>query len=42
MVCYLYKYVACVTSDMIHTSGDGALDMRTGALEPGPLTGPRR
>ena len=31
MVCCLYKYGVC-----------GALDMRTGALEPGLLIGPRR
>ena len=31
--------MACATSDMIHTSGDGALVMCTGALEPGPLIG---
>ena len=43
MLCYLYKYMAYVTSDMIHTSGDGTLDMRTSTLEPGPLIGrPRR
>ena len=29
MLGYLYKYMAYVISDMIHTSGDGALDMRT-------------
>ena len=26
--------MACVTSGMIHTSGDVTLDMRTSALEP--------
>ena len=39
MLCYLYNGVASVTSDMIHTSGDGTLDMRTSALEPGQLIG---
>ena len=29
--------MACVTSDMSHTSSDGILVLRTGALEPGPL-----
>ena len=37
MLCYLYRYVACVTSDMIHISGDGAWDMRTGADWAPPL-----
>ena len=41
MLCYLYEYMACVASGMSHTSGDGALDMRTSALEPGPLIGRR-
>ena len=40
MLCY--KYMACVTSDMIHTSGHVTLDMRTSTLEPGPLIGLRR
>ena len=42
MLCYLYKYMDYVTSDMIHTSGDGTLDVRTSALEPGPLIVRRR
>ena len=42
MLCHLYNGVACVTSDIIRTSGDGTLDMRTSALEPGPLIGRRR
>ena len=29
MLCYLYNDMAYVTSDMIHTSGDGTWDMRT-------------
>ena len=36
MLCYLYNDMAYVTSDMIHTSGDGTLDMHT---KSGPLIG---
>ena len=41
MLCTCINMV-CVTSDMSHTSGDGALVMRTGALEPALLIGLRR
>ena len=42
VLCHLFGYGVCGVWHESHVKECGALDMHTGALQPGPLIGPRR